>query len=361
MNSIVLSLPSRRGNPRNSEGSFVDLADGRILFAYSKFIGKSWGDHGTAVIAARTSSDGGRTWSKRDRVLIESEGRCNVMSVSLLRLADGAIGLFAMRKNSLSDCIPWVRKSHDEGRTWTRPIRCIQAPGYFVMNNDRVVQLASGRLVIPAAFHRSRRQNSGTDYRYFEPRAIAMFFISDDSGRTWIESEDWWTLPVRSRTGLQEPGVVELPDGSLYAWCRTDTGRQWEMRSRDQGTTWSRPRPSPFWSPVSPLSIKRIPQLETTLAVWNDHHPDRWAPPEKDGHDSSWGRTPLVAALGDPKTHHWSPPVILEDDPDRGFCYTAIHPVEDAVLLAYCCGGPETNVLQDLCIRRIGLKDLTPG
>ena len=76
--------------------------------------------------------------------------------------------------------------------------------------------------------------------------------MSDDSGRTWREARDWWALPGRSRTGLQEPGVVELPDGSLYAWCRTDTGRQWEMRSRDQGDDLV-PTPSiPFHGPELP-------------------------------------------------------------------------------------------------------------
>jgi hypothetical protein len=29
---IVLYLPHRRNNPRNSEGAFVTLSDGRILF-----------------------------------------------------------------------------------------------------------------------------------------------------------------------------------------------------------------------------------------------------------------------------------------------------------------------------------------
>ena len=109
MATPVLSLPHRRGNPRNSEGAFIELTDGRILFAYSKFIGKAWKDHGTAVIAARFSSDDGRTWSSRDRILVQPEGRCNVMSVSFLRLRDGSIGLFYMRKNSLNDCIPYLQ------------------------------------------------------------------------------------------------------------------------------------------------------------------------------------------------------------------------------------------------------------
>ena len=356
----VLSLPHRRGNPRNSEGAFIDLADGRILFAYTKFIGKTWSDHATAVIAARVSSDDGRTWSRRDRILIPPEGRCNVMSVSLLRLQDGTIGLFYTRKNSLNDCIPYLRKSRDEGVSWSKAVRCIPAPGYFVLNNDRVVQLSNGRLVLPAAFHRNPKVETKTDPADFEPRALAFFFLSDDSGHSWREARDWWPFPGRTRTGLQEPGVVELQDGSIYSWCRTGNGRQWELRSRDHGETWSKPRPSPFHAPNSPLSIKWIPRLETYLAIWNDHHPDRWTEPRRPPGtvDTSWGRTPLSAALGDPLSHQWSTPFILEDDPDSGFCYTAIHPTRDAVLLAYCCGGRGSAVLQDMRISRISLREL---
>jgi hypothetical protein len=40
-NDIVLSLAAKPGNPRNSEGSFVNLANGDILFAYSRYTG-SW-------------------------------------------------------------------------------------------------------------------------------------------------------------------------------------------------------------------------------------------------------------------------------------------------------------------------------
>ena len=87
----VLQLDHKRNNPRNSEGGFATLEDGSILFAYSRYSGSSGADHGTASIAARVSPDGGRTWSRRDRILVPNEGACNVMSVSLLRLQDGVI------------------------------------------------------------------------------------------------------------------------------------------------------------------------------------------------------------------------------------------------------------------------------
>jgi hypothetical protein len=359
---IVLELPASPGNPRNSEGAFVTLGDGRILFAYSRYYGDSWADEATARICGRVSADGGRTWPDRDAVIVENEGRRNVMSVSLLRLRDGRIGLWYLRKNGIADCRAWLRVSRDEGRSWSRPRLCIPAPGYFVVNNDRVVQLRSGRLIIPASCHRSKLPPSRDPermYAGFDSRGIALFFLSDDGGRSWRESRDWWALPARSGSGLQEPGVVELADGRLRAFCRTDLGWQYEMLSDDGGETWTPPQASDFRSPCSPLSIKRIPATGDLLAVWNDHS-GRLAPVSPDGSgdaQTSWGRTPLVCAISRDEGRTWGGHKLLESDPSRGFCYTAIHFTDDAALLAYCCGGGgRSAVLQDLRVRRVALS-----
>ncbi len=358
----TLTLESSPGNPRNSEGSFVTLADGRILFAYTRYYGDSWSDEATARVCGRTSADGGHTWSDSDEVIVENEGRQNVMSVSLLRLQDGRLGLWYLRKNSPADCRPYLRFSRDDGKTWGRASLCIPAPGYFVVNNDRVVQLRSGRLVIPAAYHRLRLPVTRAGfYAGWDGRGIALFYLSDDGGRSWREAKDWWSLPVRSGTGLQEPGVVELADGRLYAYCRTDTGCQYEMTSEDGGETWSPPRPSPFRAPAAPLSIKRIPATGDLLAVWNDHS-GRLAPvrsADAGFASKSWGRTPLVSAISRDDGATWERFKLLESDPERGFCYTAIHFTCEAALLAYCCGGgARSKVLQDLCIRRVTLEEL---
>jgi len=345
---VVLELKHKRNNPRNSEGAFITLEDGSLLFAYSRYRGTSGADHGTATIAGRTSRDGGRTWRARDQVLVANEGRCNVMSVSLLRLTDDRVALFYARKNSFLDCRLRMRTSTDEGRTWSEPTLCIPAPGYFVVNNDRVVQLDDGRLIIPAAFHRARLETEEMRGEAFDHRALALFFLSDDGGATWREAENWLALPVSSGSGLQEPGIVELRDGSLYGWCRTDTGRQWHFVSKDRGETWGLPSPSRFRSPNSPMSIKRIPSTGHLLALWNDA--------SRRPASATQQRTPLASAISRDEGKSWRYTRLVEDDPDRGFCYTAIHFVEDAVLLAYCCGGRGGGILQDLCIRRVPVE-----
>src|SRR5437762_10635274 len=106
--TVLPLLPPGPGNPRNTEGSFVALRDGRTLFAYSRFTGGG-GDNDAASVVGRFSSDGGRAWTSTDVPIVEREGDMNVMSVSLLRLKDGRIALFYVRKNSISDCRPYLR------------------------------------------------------------------------------------------------------------------------------------------------------------------------------------------------------------------------------------------------------------
>ena len=56
-------LKTGAGNPRNGEGSFIRLLDGRILYAYTKYYGESGSDEATARIEAIYSADEGESWS----------------------------------------------------------------------------------------------------------------------------------------------------------------------------------------------------------------------------------------------------------------------------------------------------------
>ena len=248
---VTLNIEPTPEHPRNSEGSFATLSSGRILFCYSQFYGGAR-DESPARIVRIHSDDQGRTWSEPVTV-VENSGGNNVMSVSLLRLASGKLAMFYCLKNSWIDCRPHLRLSTDEGETWTEARLVQQAPGYFVLNNDRVIQLSTGRILLPLAFHRSRGTDPHTS-KSWDSRAIATWLYSDDDGTTWQESASWWAMPVSSGSGLQEPGVVELADGSLIAWSRTDKGVQYGFTSTDHGRTWTPPVPTELKSPQGPAS-----------------------------------------------------------------------------------------------------------
>src|SRR5687768_170459 len=73
-NQLVLEINPRPDNPRNSEGAFIELKDGRILYVYSRFQGTKGNDHAPAQLAGRYSSDGGRSWSPEDQLIVGKEG-----------------------------------------------------------------------------------------------------------------------------------------------------------------------------------------------------------------------------------------------------------------------------------------------
>jgi hypothetical protein len=343
-NEVVLNLDPTHDNPRNSEGAFVTLKSGRILFIYTRFVGGA-ADHSPAQLVSIQSDDGGRTWSREPRTVVENPPGANVMSVSLLRLRGGPIALFYLAKNSLLDCRPVMRVSTDEAQTWSEPRHVGDAPGYFVLNNDRVIQLKGGRLVAPVGFHRSRGSDPQS-YRSLDMRAIALWYLSEDEGKTWQEADDWWALPARTTTGLQEPGVVELADGRLFSWARTDQGAQFGCYSTDSGKRWSAPERTDLQSPTSPASIKRLPGSSDLLALYNDHSGRFPFPKGK--------RSPLVAAISSDGGKTW-PRRKLEDDQAGWYCYTAIHFTEDAALLGYCAGDPKVGYLNRLRLRRVSL------
>jgi hypothetical protein len=324
----TLVLAPGEGNPRNSEGDFIQLADGRILFVYTHFTGGG-GDHDRALLASRTSRDGGATWTEDDETVITGEGGMNVMSVSLLRLRSGAIALFYLRKDSREQCMPRMRLSHDEAATWGPPRDCLRGhPGYYVVNNDRVVQLESGRLLMPSALHAVPGGEG-----WFPGRAIV--WRSDDEGATWQAGNTLEAPEPIGASGLQEPGLVSLKDGRTLMLLRTDAGCQYRSISGDGGETWSAPEPTGLSSPVSPATIERIPSTGDLLLLWNDHRAVPLAERKN--------RTPLTAAISRDDGATWDRVKNIESHPHGWYCYTAVDFVDEHVLLGLCAGNRQEN------------------
>lgn len=109
------------------------------------------------------------------------------MESDLLRLRSGEIALFFCVKNSEADCKPYMRKSFDEGKSWSEPAPIAKPyAGYYTLNNDRAIQLSSGRLLLPSAM---------TPNVWAFPQLVSLCFYSDDNCRTWFRSKNVVSLP----------------------------------------------------------------------------------------------------------------------------------------------------------------------
>jgi Neuraminidase (sialidase) len=338
-----LRIAPRPENGRNSEGDFIQLTDGRLLLVYSKFVGT--GDHAAAELVGRYSSDGGQTWGQDDvEVIARQPDEANLMSVSLLRLQDKRIGLFYVQKYKSPAGAKYaffdhilMRTSSDEGASWSEPtyVSPKDEPGYRVLNNDRVVQLRTGRLVVPVAVHYL------PGWPKWESSAHIVCYLSDDQGQTWRPSK----TTLQTELLAQEPGVVQLKNDDLLMFCRS-RDCQIVSRSADGGETWSALQRSNISQPVaSPASIERIPSTGDLLMVWNNGD-------DPLARKQPVGRRPLTAAISKDEGATWEQVRNLGEDPQGWYCYTAIEFVGDDVLLAHC----EYPGLNSLQVTRLPVK-----
>ena len=316
--------PATKEHPRNSEGAVIELADGSLLYAVSRFIGGR-DDASNAEIVARRSLDGGRTWGPV-RVLQANVGQENVMSATLRRLplskgAPPAIGLFYLVKNGPDDLKVCLRISRDEAETFGQAIPVTSRPGYHVMNNDRVTILASGRILAPIA--------SSGDWRKVN-HFTSSCCLSDDGGLSWRHGAGSVDLAKR---GAMEPEVLELNDGRVLMIVRTQLGYIAASYSEDGGGAWTAPASWGVKAPEAPATLRRVPATGDLLLVWN-HTYESAA-----GHGGP--RTPLNAAVSPDEGRNWTHFRTLETRDDQTYSYTSLTFVADRAVLSYYVTGPD--------------------
>ncbi len=297
-------------NVRHSEGSAVELKDGRLLLVWQEFRKGPRGDsdYYPARLVSKTSKDGGRTWGDY-RVRVEiPKGDLNVFSPSLLRLRDGSILLAFLRKHDFekptdmytptsAECLI----SRDEGQTF-QPHSTVWSRQRKHLCNNTLKQLSTGRIVLP-----SDRDNSAPDRP--DNWACGCVF-SDDGGKTWSVSDNFVELPKR---GGMEPHVEELKDGRLLMIMRTMLGAIHKSESRDGGKSWSRGESLGVESPQSCPDLLKHPKTGDLVLVWNAAKYD----PKWFSHEGK--RTPLSAAVSQDSGQTWSKPHHIETDPTRAF------------------------------------------
>ncbi|HUE72791.1 MAG TPA: sialidase family protein, partial [Pirellulaceae bacterium] len=227
------------------------------------------------------------------------------------------LGMYFLIKNSQTDLDLALRVSDDDGKTFGEPLIITKEPGYHIMNNDRVTQLSSGRLICPVSTTPDIFATGGG-------HLICVCHYSDDGGKTWKQSADTVDQPGR---GAMEPEVVELADGKLLMIIRTQHGHIATSTSIDGGDHWSAPSKLPVEAPESPATIRTIPATGDLLLVWNKNY--------EPGVGHGGKRSPLTAAVSSDEGNTWRHVRHLEIDPFQSYAYTSILFHKDRVLLSY--------------------------
>ena len=348
---LIHQLPPSENNPRNSEGAFLRGKKGEILFAYSRYHGGDNNDHAPCDIYLITSYDEGESWSEpRCIATADFYGTKNIMSVSAMEQKNGDLAFyFLIKENDFTTTIG--RTVSTDGEHF-EPERCICniPPAYYVINNDRFIRLADGRIAAPAA-----ALPAESLIRDERVPAAAMVLLSEDDGKTFTRTqwEDSTTDRIHARHGYQEPGLLEVGD-RYYIWARTNGYCQYEAWSEKGVEGFETFQPSQFTSPASPMQIKKM--AGSYYAVYNPipahncmnrHDPNHWC------------RTPWVIRKS-ADCVAFGPLNYIESSDERGYCYPALFETNDGhILIAYCRGNAaDGNVLCRLGIGKIEINSI---
>ena len=315
-------------HPRHDHQLIFPLSAGRLIFVWSEYCAEQsehlarkspadaggFGDEMPCRLSAMISSDRGRTWGE-PWVLQENRWKLNVKHPNLLRLKSGEILLTFSAWDSLAQRNILARRSADEGETWTEP-EPVSGPGWFCTNNDHVLRLTTGRIVLPA-----HSVIGGGPYQGSKSKLEAFAFLSDDEGRTWKRSAGAMTAVGR---GCHEPSMIERKDGRLLCYLRNTNTRIYQSVSEDGGNRWSVPESTELPAPESPALLKRIPRTGDLLLVWN-------RVPSKTGSP----RTPLTVAISKDDGETWGHVRHVESSPGTDAAYASAWFQDDEVLIAY--------------------------
>lgn len=260
-NVVVPLDPSR--THRGISGSILRLQDDALLFMHAK---ETRPEEGEGWLEGHKSYDNGQTWGEPFEPIPFTENM-ETIAPTLLRLDNGEILLFytldilSARTPGWNDFTNtmdqhcYVRRSRDEGQTWSDPICAGHFPGTCQSQADKVVRIASGRILIPV----TARWHVDGDH------SISLCMYSDDQGYSWWASKN--VVDLGNET--EEPSVVEMEPGRLIMLCRTRVGYLARAYSDDDGLTWSKPELiNELTDPCAGFGMKQIPTTGDLLTVF---------------------------------------------------------------------------------------------
>jgi lysophospholipase L1-like esterase len=267
--------------------------DGTLYCAFALDIKSIW------VCASR---DAGRSWGPAVKVLdCPREGDLADPNILCVGPRVTVFASFGPAPRPPFTSIETLASSSDDGGVTWSPARLVPIPRKYVCGKVHVpVRLDDGTLAMGYSYDVPAEEGRPvSDEPQMHLHAGAL--LSRDEGETWTAGGD---IQVDIQNiGADEPALVKLADGSLFAIVRTFDTRPYETRSHDGGLTWDPPQPAVFAGHNSPSALLRL-RDGAILRVWDDS-PSR--------------RFPLVASLSTDECQTWSVPrTITEPGTEEG-------------------------------------------
>lgn len=222
----------------------------------------------------------------------------------LYQVPGGDLLLFYKIGPNVAGWTGWMKRSHDNGNTWTEREAL---PEGFLGPIKNKPELVNGVLICPSSTEK-------TGWKVH-------FEMTKDWGRTWTKTED--INDGKTITAIQ-PSILRYRDGSLQVLCRSKNRTLNTSWSHDGGATWSPMQPSGLPnnnSGTDAVTLKNGWQL----LVYNHVRPADSLP------NGKGPRTPLnVAVSKDGK--NWEAALVLEDSPISQYSYPSVIQGKDGLV-----------------------------
>ncbi|MDA0591422.1 MAG: FAD-dependent oxidoreductase [Planctomycetota bacterium] len=332
----------------------VVTKQGTVL-AYCEARKSDRGDWGPIDVLMRRSTDGGKTWGPRQKI-VHVEGDLPINPLAAAQNLDKPGDNTVNNPVAIVDhetgavhflyCLEYMRcfymRSDDDGATWTEPIEITKTFEDFRSDYDwkvlatglsHAIQLTHGpkrgRLVVPVWL------SLGTGGHAHRPSVTATVY-SDDHGKTWQRGE----IAVPDTPKFIYPNetvVVQLADGSVMLNTRSESKahRRLVTIGPDGATGWSHPRfDEQLLEPICMAGIVRVrrPQGDQpgVIAFSNPHNLSRADGKETPGKNRD--RKNVTIKLSDDEGRTWSASRTLEE----GFSgYSDLTALPDGTILCF--------------------------
>jgi sialidase-1 len=200
-------------------------------------------------------------------------------------------------------------RSADGGRTWSGPQTLHEE---WTGATRDIIQLSDGRIVFTSM---KMRHNPG--------RHTVLCYFSDDDGVTWQPSNVMDLGGNGHHGGITEGTIVELSDGRLLQYVRTNWGQLWRASSEDKGQTWHPYGPAGIPASSTPALLKRLASGRIML-LWNRPCPEGAHTYPLHGGDGIFSATPvsnfraeLSVSFSNDECATWTPPQVIAQSQDQ--------------------------------------------
>lgn len=272
---VMAYLPTKF--PSNHAANLIELQNGDLLCTW--FAGLAEGSPDIKIVCARLPKDGDR-WT--EPVLLSDDYDRSEQNPALFQQADGTVWLLHTAQSSRGMMTPaeWkekvkrgeasghftmqetafvrVRKSTDNGHTWSEPVTMFDKPGSFCRHPITV--LSNGDWLFPMWYSLEEPDASKPQYG----RDYSVVQISSDQGETWTEVE------VPESQKRVHMCIVETKPGHCVAFFRSRSAdRIYRSVSEDYGRTWTVPTATSL--PNNNASIQAIRLQDGAIAIIFNH------------------------------------------------------------------------------------------